>query len=246
MISVSCWYITFVLKQPSYFKSHSAFRGHYSRTPMGMTKCAGLNVRKAQILAGNTANYSENYTYNISNRPYMYLFLHRTNSISQRFFCHTHWTPLPPLLREVGTLWKESTNTGFQTFRDNRLSGIGSKWEEEKLIHCKWMSGSYLCIPRNETVISKTKVYVLSPSSYTHISVRDLYISRIGMPCLFCCREICGPILGMYKSLNVEIGTEAAQFPEKEYINGIFLAVYIQITYNSSTHVLNLYTCSET
>jgi hypothetical protein len=27
--------------------------------------------------------------------------------------------------------------------------------------------------------------------------------------------------------MNVEVGTEAAQFPEKEYINGIFLAVYI-------------------
>ncbi len=27
--------------------------------------------------------------------------------------------------------------------------------------------------------------------------------------------------------MNVEIGTEAAEFPEKEYINGIFLAVYI-------------------
>ncbi len=26
--------------------------------------------------------------------------------------------------------------------------------------------------------------------------------------------------------MNVEIGTEAAQFPEKKYINGIFLAVY--------------------
>ncbi len=26
--------------------------------------------------------------------------------------------------------------------------------------------------------------------------------------------------------MNVEIGTEAAQFPEKEYINGIFFAVY--------------------
>jgi hypothetical protein len=26
--------------------------------------------------------------------------------------------------------------------------------------------------------------------------------------------------------MNVEIGTEAALFPEKEYINGIFLAVY--------------------
>jgi hypothetical protein len=27
--------------------------------------------------------------------------------------------------------------------------------------------------------------------------------------------------------MNVEIGTEAAQFPEKEYINGIFLAVQL-------------------
>jgi hypothetical protein len=26
--------------------------------------------------------------------------------------------------------------------------------------------------------------------------------------------------------MNVEIGTEASQFPEKEYINGIFVAVY--------------------
>jgi hypothetical protein len=26
--------------------------------------------------------------------------------------------------------------------------------------------------------------------------------------------------------MHVEIGTEAAQFPEKEYINGIFVAVY--------------------
>jgi hypothetical protein len=26
--------------------------------------------------------------------------------------------------------------------------------------------------------------------------------------------------------MNVEIGTEAAQFPEKEYMNGIFVAVF--------------------
>jgi hypothetical protein len=26
--------------------------------------------------------------------------------------------------------------------------------------------------------------------------------------------------------MNVEIGTEAAQFPEKEYVNGIFVAVW--------------------
>jgi hypothetical protein len=40
--------------------------------------------------------------------------------------------------------------------------------------------------------------------------------------------EICNPLLGLYKSLrhrNVEIGAEAALFPEKEYINGIFAAV---------------------
>jgi hypothetical protein len=29
--------------------------------------------------------------------------------------------------------------------------------------------------------------------------------------------------------MNVEIGIEAAQFPEKEYINGIFVAM--QLTY---------------
>jgi hypothetical protein len=27
--------------------------------------------------------------------------------------------------------------------------------------------------------------------------------------------------------MNVEIGTEAALFPEKEYISGIFVAVYV-------------------
>jgi hypothetical protein len=30
--------------------------------------------------------------------------------------------------------------------------------------------------------------------------------------------------------MNVEIGAEAAQFPEKEYINGIAFAVQVEIT----------------
>jgi hypothetical protein len=29
--------------------------------------------------------------------------------------------------------------------------------------------------------------------------------------------------------MNMEIGTEAAQYQEKEYINGIFLAVYLNV-----------------
>jgi hypothetical protein len=64
-------------------------------------------------------------------------------------------------------------------------------------------------------------------STCIHVSVSDLYIPMIDLPILQ--QEICGPILEIYinrSQTHVEIGTEAAQFPEKEYINGIFVAVY--------------------
>jgi hypothetical protein len=40
----------------------------------------------------------------------------------------------------------------------------------------------------------------LSPSFNIHVSVSELYISTMGLP--FLLEEICGPILGIYKSLT--------------------------------------------
>ncbi len=91
-------------------------------------------------------------------------------------------------------------------------------------------------LPEMKLLFSKQNYYVLSPSSNTHISVRDLYISRIGLPILLQGNKL--TILEIYKSLtdtcmNVAIGTEAAQFPEKEYLNGIFVAVWSLFFFSS-------------
>jgi hypothetical protein len=61
-----------------------------------------------------------------------------------------------------------------------------------------------------------------------------MYIPTMGLPVLL--EEICRLILGICKLLkdtcmNVEIGAEAALFPEKEYINGIAVAVRTHACY---------------
>ncbi len=44
--------------------------------------------------------------------------------------------------------------------------------------------------------------------------------------------------------MNVENGTEAAQFPEKEYINGIFLAVHDSIMHDGWYYLRKATICS--
>jgi hypothetical protein len=57
--------------------------------------------------------------------------------------------------------------------------------------------------PEMKLLFPKQNYNVLSPSSYNHISVRDLYISRIGLP-ISCCMKICGPILGNIKIAHTD------------------------------------------
>jgi hypothetical protein len=42
--------------------------------------------------------------------------------------------------------------------------------------------------------------------------------------------------------MNVDIGAEAAQFPEKEYINGIAIAVYSSLNFFSTVWENTIFT----
>ncbi len=91
-------------------------------------------------------------------------------------------------------------------------------------IHCKET------IPKIRNKYSQERNCGASVPISTFMCLRVIYIFGWSV-CLFCCRKYVDRsweyrIWFAHRHLNVEIGTEAAQFPEKEYINGIFVAVY--------------------
>ncbi len=64
-----------------------------------------------------------------------------------------------------------------------------------------------------------------SPNFHIQVSVSDLYIPTIDLPIQLQENMWTDPGNILTAQRNVEIGTRAAQFPEKEYINGIVVAV---------------------
>jgi|LakMenEpi03Aug12_release.lakeMendotaPanAssembly.Ray.scaffolds.fasta_scaffold714834_1 hypothetical protein len=86
------------------------------------------------------------------------------------------------------------------------------------------MSGSHLFIPRNQAVQPRyfqNRIIVFCLPILSLVYLWEIYIFP-GSVYLFCCSQICGPILGIYRHMNVGIGTEAEQFLFRESINVIF------------------------
>ncbi len=91
------------------------------------------------------------------------------------------------------------------------------------------MSGSHFFIPRNETMqppyFQSRIIMFCFPIPTLILYIREIYICFQDRSLYFATAKYVtdpGNIKIARRHMNVEIGAEAAQFPEKEHINGIF------------------------
>ncbi len=72
---------------------------------------------------------------------------------------------------------------------------------------------------------------------HIHMSVSDVYIYSQGSVWLFCCRKICGPIMGLYRHMNMHGYWDwGREFIFCESINRIFVAVWVKKEKKCSPH----------
>jgi hypothetical protein len=110
-----------------------------------------------------------------------------------------------------------------------RLTAKG-RWESNINVWFPFMySQKWNCAQCAASLFPKQNYNVLSPNSYTHISVRDLYLSRIGLPIFAAAKSI-----RYWEYINRSQTHECGNWdwgrviPEKEYINGIFVECWIR------------------
>jgi hypothetical protein len=75
------------------------------------------------------------------------------------------------------------------------------KWKKHVIKGFECSANTVLYTENSKQIFPEKKLGGIGPNSYIHVSVSDLYIPTIAMVCLFCCRKIDGPIIGIYKSL---------------------------------------------
>ncbi len=99
----------------------------------------------------------------------------------------------PFLLKSDPNLWWDKGDTHRQEIV---LLSLSISYQESRSLECDCTANEgpvriqYKCLvpiyvfPEMKLLFQKQNYNVLSSSSYTHISVRDLYISSIGLPIL--------------------------------------------------------------